>query len=730
MPTVPQYHREVAPQLTPTPYIRANVNQDMFGGNIAQAGQNLGRAMDNFGNAMLEIKNRFDDTMILGLVNNGAKWEEENLYNKENGYYYKFGKDAYGQSEAILKDYDDFMAEQLKMFKGAAATRAKETYTKMRERVVQGVTAHDFKQGIAWSNTEAETGKANYLNNAVNMRNNPDEISKSLMSGYQIIEWQGELQHKDAATINFEKMNYRSSLHEAVLNAYLGEGSLKAAQYLEKHKGEIRPEKLPQYVSAVKQTELTYTARSIAAQYVGRPLEEVYGSINSIKDPQTREAVMREYSVLNNQMEAVQREKNNKFMDELSNQLADAIVNGTDPNELKKNILSSNLPYDVKKKQIDYINDCLALNQEVSLWNETEYIENLKSTDHEAFQKLDLSQFALTKAERQKYLEEQKKVVEYSTQDQLRDMVKEFDTFFWAGKNSLDSGVYKDELIGMLARIERLQGKAFDIKNIDEGQLATLIKGFGYKADAMPSELSTFGIKDFKNIDETKELYMRAKAVADVQDRVARTYVSFRNQNGREPEPNEMYGIVQKVYMDVARENHTKTKAVVDRKMQVNQGIKNTTVKKSGYTKALTYFEENVIPDIERDTGVAMKITSSYRNAAKNKSVGGSDGSLHTKGMAIDIFPANPTKENIEKTTEYLLIHPAVKSIFCNNPYVSRYKGNNKLLFDKAVAYEKKTGVTHTNHFHITLNDEFGGTEQIREAYMTAAKPSQISAIR
>lgn len=714
MPQVPQYQRQVAPQLTPTPYRNDNVNEDMFGANISKAQANFGNALGSFTDALGQVKARMDDTKILGLANYSSEWEQQNLYDKDNGYYYKQGKDAYGLSEGLLKDYDKYMDDYISKsgLSPSAARRAKETVTGFRYRIMQGTTAHDYKQGIAWSNTEADTAKANYINNAVNLRNSPEEISKSLLSGYQIIEWQGEIQHKDEAAIRAEKMQYRSNLHQAVLSSLLGEGSLKASEYLEQHKGEIAPDKLPQYVNAAKSNELNYTARETAKSLLNLSLEDAYSSINSISDPQTREATMREYNVLTNQQEAIQRDKTNKFMSDFSDQLSDALVNGQDPNDLKKSILQSDLPFDVKEKQIQYINDCLELNQEVHLWNETEYIENLKHSDFEAFQKLDLSKFALTKAERQKYLEEQNKVVQYSTESQLRDIVKEFDTFFWAGKDGLDGNVYKDELVGVLARIERLQGEAFDIKQIDEGSLKHLIEGMKYKNDTVAN----------KNIDETKELYMRAKAVGEVQERVARNYVNFKAKNKREPEPEEMFTMVQKVYNDVGRENKARVQQSVNNKTQIYKNINSAQIKKVGYTKALTYFEDSVIPQLERDTGVKMKITSSYRDTTRNKSVGGASGSLHTKGMALDIFPENPTKENIQKTTEWLLTHPAVESILCNNPNVVRYQGNKKLLYKQAVDYEKKNGITHTNHFHITLTSQFGGTEQLKPSMMTAAK--------
>lgn len=723
MVSVPQYTRQVAPQNTPMPYQDLKVNSDMFGENIYKAQGNFGKAIGDFTDTMLEIKNRVDDTKIVGLANRSSEWEQTHLYDTENGYYYKTGKDAYGMSENLLKDYDKYMNDYISKsgLSPSAIKRANDTVAGLRNRIMQGVTSHDFKQGIAWSNSEAETAKNNYVNNAVNMRNNPDEIAKSLVSGFQVIEWQGEIQHKDAATIQAEKIKYRSDLHQAVLSSLLSEGSLKASEYFERHKGEIASDKLPQYVNAVKNNELTYSARSNAMALLNLSLEDAYASINSIQDPQTRNATMQEYTTLTNQIDAIQRDKNNQFMSEFSSQLADALANGNDPNELKKSIMASDLPFDVKKKQLDFINDCVELGQEVNLWCDKESLDEMMHTDFEAFQKADLSKYALTKSEREQYRKKQQEVVEYSTEAQLRDIVKEFDTFFWAGKNSLDSGVYKDELVGLIARIERLQGKAFNIKDIDEGQLAALIQGFDYKTDVMPDELKTFGISNFKNLDETKEIYMRAKNVAEVQEKVARSYVNFRALNKREPEPQEMYGIVQKVYMDAARANHARKQGVINRKLQMQKDINSAVIKKTGYTKVLTNFEEKTIPNLEKETGVKMSITSTYRASGKYG---------HEKGLKADVFPTNPTRENIIKSAEYLLASPDVAVVFTSNPYVlARFKGNKKL--HDATSYDnspeaKNGNINHVTHFDITLTKDLGGIEQRKETYLSAASSPNI----
>ena len=97
--------------------------------------------------------------------------------------------------------------------------------------------------------------------------------------------------------------------------------------------------------------------------------------------------------------------------------------------------------------------------------------------------------------------------------------------------------------------------------------------------------------------------------------------------------------------------------------------------------------------------------------------------------MKIDLFPANPAKENILKLAEEILSRPDVKLLFTSNPYVlERFAGHKKLKdandYDNSPE-AKKAGIQHNTHFDITLSDQFGGTEQIKQAYISASKPKQ-----
>lgn len=57
--------------------------------------------------------------------------------------------------------------------------------------------------------------------------------------------------------------------------------------------------------------------------------------------------------------------------------------------------------------------------------------------------------------------------------------------------------------------------------------------------------------------------------------------------------------------------------------------------------------------------GSAIKITSGFRCQSHNKSVGGVNFSLHTKGQAIDLVPLNGNLTEFEKLAR--LIFPFVK---------------------------------------------------------------------
>lgn len=92
-----------------------------------------------------------------------------------------------------------------------------------------------------------------------------------------------------------------------------------------------------------------------------------------------------------------------------------------------------------------------------------------------------------------------------------------------------------------LIKVERMQGAAFDFK--DGKQLEAIMEGFNYKDETAPN----------KNIDETRELFARAKKHGEAYDLMAREYMRFKGENKREPNPQEIYEMAKRVQLFLQR---------------------------------------------------------------------------------------------------------------------------------------------------------------------------------
>jgi hypothetical protein len=721
MVTVPQYQRQVKPETTPTQYQAADVNSDMFGGNIARAGSNMGDSIAKTGDAIIEVKRRVDQTKILEIANESAAWEQQNLYDKDNGYYYKTGKDAYGQSTKVLESYDKMMSQKLANagLSPVALVDAESTIGKFRERISQGVNAHDFKEGVSWSNTEAATGLKNTVNAAVNGRNNPQDIQKQIGSGYQILEWKAGVQHKDADTLKLEKQQYLSSVHEAVLSSYLAEGSLKASEYLQKHKSEISADKLPGFIESVKNNELSYTARSTAQSLLGLPLSEAYTKINAISDPQTRGAVEREFGHLKSQQENVQREYDIQASGEIMQAVYNMYDNGGSMSDIMSKINRSNLSLETKEKIYSNIKEMQELEGAGNNWADYNILLDMASENNERFKNINPAIYNLSKEQYMTItrMQRESKDVQFTPEAKLKAAVKKFDTGFLPG-GGLSSGEYQEDLVRFLSKVERLQGKAFDINHLDSGQFAALASAFSYKDPNAKN----------KNIDEVKELYMRAKKHGDVYDRLAREYQSFKGENKREPNPDELFEMTKRSYNAIETEYRQRSYGKVNNIVGINNAV-NATIPQKGETKVLTYTANTLIPQVGRELGIKYTYVDGARYRA-------GDAGGHGKGRKLDVSMSEHNYNDRIKSFEAFAALPTVTSIGTSDPIIlKRFAGNPKLnnLTNWDLNYKKThpgSTTNHTSHFDISLNTSFGGDAQgngthpaiNKSAYMTSKK--------
>jgi len=190
MPPVPKFNRETRLNGATTPYEHYNLTADTFGASIAQSTSNLGRGMAALSHAAQNLHNTIEDAKLMELSNSIDQWEQENLYDKDNGYYFKNGKDAVGKSAEVLKNYDDFIEKYKSQNRVSpeAQRRMNSIIERKKTRISYGVNTHDVQQTNNWAKIEGQKVIDNAIVGMVHARNNENEMQVQLLNGLRAVE--------------------------------------------------------------------------------------------------------------------------------------------------------------------------------------------------------------------------------------------------------------------------------------------------------------------------------------------------------------------------------------------------------------------------------------------------------------------------------------------------------------------------------------------------------------
>ena len=687
MPQVPEFSRETRLNGTAMPYEHYNLTDDMFGGSQAKATMKMSEGFGELANKALKLSEQIDETKMVEMSNKLSQWEENNLYNKDTGYYYMNGKDAVGKSTEVMKNFDEFVndykSQNRVSFKNQA--RMDSIIAAKKARITQGVNAHDFQQTTAWAETEGKTGIDNAIKGMINSRNNPQEMNTHLDSALQIVDWQGGLQKLDADTINAKKQEIKSNAYSAVLESYIGEGSLKAGEYFNQHKNEINPKLHAKYIASIKSEEMKYNARTTATNIIAsaKDEEDAIKKAENIKDVNLSDMVVsrvkRHYSDEEHYKDLAQRDALNSFY----SKAVEAAQNGT---SLAYDDIPNILDPKDKLSLMSYINQNGQPQGDNQIW---EYLYEKRVNDAQGFAKEDLNKYRgyLPDSEYKQFLKAQddiKKGDYYST-------LKDDDKMIKAALKSagLDHGnrlfdnsgnvkeVAFNEIKALTRELEARKGR-----KITDEELQNITNSLGYKgAD---------GVLLYKQLE--KGMNTRVGFTKNVINDIV--YYQ-KTHNGQMPSDEEKYKII----------NNRLNQEVQTQKSQAQQKISNysynaTTMRNIAYTKAkpheqkvLTYFADTQIPTISKQLGIKLTVTDRYRNQA---------GSHHAEGRAADVSMSEHNIKNRIRIYEKLLALPTIQALGTSDPNIlAHFAGNPKIVDERK--YDRQHGTNHVNHAHVTL---------------------------
>lgn len=679
MPQVPEFSRETRLNGTALPYEHYNLTDDMFGGSQAKATMKMSEGFGELANKALKLSEQIDETKMVEMSNKLSQWEENNLYNKDTGYYYMNGKDAVGKSTEVMKNFDEFVndykSQNRVSFKNQA--RMDNIIAAKKARITQGVNAHDFQQTTAWAETEGKTGIDNAIKGMINSRNNPQEMNTHLDSALQIVDWQGGLQKLDADTINAKKQEIKSNAYSAVLESYIGEGSLKAGEYFNQHKNEINPKLHAKYIASIKSEEMKYNARTTATNIIAsaKDEEDAIKKAENIKDVNLSDMVVsrvkRHYSDEEHYKDLEQKNALNSFY----NKAVEAAQNGT---SLSYDDIPNILDPQDKLSLMNYVNKSGQPEDDGEIW---ESLYDMSVNNAQGFVKEDLNKYRgfLSDSQYQSFKKKQEEIKAGKFYSNIKDddeMIKSALKSIGLSSDGKQKSAFS-EIRALTREFEARKGR-----KITDEELQNITNSLGYKGDD--------GVQLYKKLE--KGMAQRVGFTKDVMNDIA--YYQSKH-NGEMPSDAEKYKIINNRLNKQVQENKTYAQQLIENRKTQAVTMRNIayTVPKPHEQKVLTYFADNQIPTISKQLGIKLTVSSRYRNQ---------QGSHHAEGRAADVSMSEHNIKNRIKIYEKLLALPTVQALGTSDPNIlAHFAGNRKIVDERK--YDRQHGTNHVNHVHVTL---------------------------
>lgn len=679
MPQVPEFSRETRLNGTALPYEHYNLTDDMFGGSQAKATMKMSEGFGELANKALKLSEQIDETKMVEMSNKLSQWEENNLYNKDTGYYYMNGKDAVGKSIEVMKNFDEFVndykSQNRVSFKNQA--RMDSIIAAKKARITQGVNAHDFQQTTAWAETEGKTGIDNAIKGMINSRNNPQEMNTHLDSALKIVDWQGGLQKLDADTINAKKQEIKSNAYSAVLESYIGEGSLKAGKYFNQHKNEINPKLHAKYIASIKSEEMKYNARTTATNIIAsaKDEEDAIKKAENIKDVNLSDMVVsrikRHYSDEQHYKDLEQKNALNSFY----NKAVEAAQNGT---SLSYDDIPNILDPQDKLSLMNYVNKSGQTEDDGEIW---ESLYDMSVNNAQGFVKEDLNKYRgfLSDSQYQSFKKKQEEIKAGKFYSNIKDddeMIKSALKSIGLSSDGKQKSAFS-EIRALTREFEARKGR-----KITDEELQNITNSLGYKGDD--------GVQLYKKLE--KGMAQRVGFTKGVMNDIA--YYQSKH-NGEMPSDAEKYKIINNRLNKQVQENKTYAQQLIDNRKTQAVTMRNIayTVPKPHEQKVLTYFADNQIPTISKQLGIKLTVSSRYRNQ---------QGSHHAEGRAADVSMSEHNIKNRIKIYEKLLALPTVQALGTSDPNIlAHFAGNRKIVDERK--YDRQHGTNHVNHVHVTL---------------------------
>lgn len=660
-------------------YIKQTITADALGEPVVKALYSMNNALGNLSFQVEKERDNLAKSKIVELTNQFDNYTTQTLYDKDNGYFYKTGENAMGQSPIVLQNFNDYANDLVSKsgLNGQYKIYAQNALVSRINQLYPHINKYDSEQTVSWQNSVYEDKQNNLINRGIFDRNNDVALSENLRQGYNAIELQSQLQNWGESEKDIKKKTFASNYHTQVIQALISDGSLRAKQYYEQHKNEILPDKQNSILNAVDNVELNYQANALANNLIinSQNEEEALNKAYTIENINLQDTTVQRIKQKYSEKRRMENQAESDALDSFYN----IVLNKTAANQpLSYSDIPDNIKPETRLSLMNYINKNGSPDTDDDVWLQ---LYEMSVNNAQGFAAVNLNSYRgwLSDGEYKNFIKRQEEIKSGTYFTQIKDDDKQINTALKeVGLNpNGDKGRSEYSQIRALTReLEARKGR-----KITDEELLNITKSLGYKNDD--------GIALYKQIEKGM-----GGRVAFTRD-VINDYLYYQKKHGELPPDSEKAKIINNRIKNKINEQKSEVEIVLNKVKDNSSVYKNISLvtPKPNEQKVLTYFADVQIPELSKKMGIDIRVTSRYRNQK---------GSHHAEGRACDIGTNGMTKENKIKLYEELSKMSNTYKFGTSDPILlSHFAGNSKIVDE--TKYDLANGTNHKNHIHVTL---------------------------
>lgn len=311
MPRIPTLDApQVRQQGLPGARLSVRANADDMGAGIGRGLQQVAQVAEA---AYREQKQQADALAVLDADRRLSEWENQALYDAQNGALNVKGKDALALPDTVLPDLDATIGE---ISQGLASDEQKLAFRRMaqarRTDVARLLQRHAAREFEAYDAAATEAYLANSLEAAANNYTDPERIAVELDRGTAAILSRAT-RTGEAGEVTRAKIDaFTSNAHVAVIDRMLASGEYRGAQeYLSANREDIAGTALDEVDKAVRAGTLRAEAQTRADAIMTAATDRAAAleAARAIDDPEVRDSVVDRVNARFAEREAIETER-------------------------------------------------------------------------------------------------------------------------------------------------------------------------------------------------------------------------------------------------------------------------------------------------------------------------------------------------------------------------------------------------------------------------------------